>query len=77
MNQMKEAWNKNMEDEFNPYWINVIYKNMMECYNNFAPRFMCVGRKLHPFGNERHTIFCGLTSILWREKIVEGEDRPA
>ena len=34
---------------------------------------MCVGSKPHPFGNERHTICFGLTSIIWRAQIVEGE----
>ena len=37
---------------------------------------MCVGHKTHPFGNERHTICCALTSILRRAQIVEGKDRP-
>ena len=37
---------------------------------------MCVGRKPHPCGNERHAIFCALTYILWRAQIVEGKDRP-
>ena len=32
---------------------------------------MSVGRKPHPFGNERHTISCALTSILFRYLIVE------
>ena len=40
------------------------------------PGFMCVGRKPNPFGNERHTICCALTSILWRAQIVKGKDRP-
>ena len=33
----------------------------MEWLNKYAPGFMCVGYKPHPFDNERHTIFCGLT----------------
>ena len=42
----------------------------------YVPVFMCVGRKPHHFGNERQTICCGLTSILWRYQIAEGKDRP-
>ena len=38
---------------------------------------MCVGRKPHPFGNERHTICCRLTPIVWRKNIVKGKDRPS
>ena len=74
---MEEPWNKNMADEFKSSWINVISKRMMEWYNKFIPRFMYVGRKPHPFGNDSHTIYCGLTSILWRAHIVKVKDRPA
>ena len=49
---------------------------MMDWFNKYAPGFMCVGSKPHPFGNERHNICCGLTSILWRSKIVEGKYCP-
>ena len=42
--------------------------------NKHAPGFMCVGRKPHHFGNDSHTICCGLTSILWISQIVEGND---
>ena len=49
---------------------------MMEWLNKWDLGFMYVGCKLHPFGNERHTIRCALTSILWRAHIVEGKDRP-
>ena len=65
-----------MDKELNPLYINVLDKSMMEWFNKYAPGFMCVGRKHHPFGNEGHTICCGLTSILWRAQIVEGKDRP-
>ena len=49
---------------------------MMEWFNRYAPVFMCVGRKPHPFGNDRHTTCCGLTSILWRSQIAEVKYRP-
>ena len=61
MRQMEEARNKNMVDEFNPSRINVLENSMMEWYNKISPGFMCVGRKPHPFGNEHHAIYCGLT----------------
>ena len=64
MSQMEETWNMNMAEEFNPSWINVLDKSMMEWFNKYTPQFMCVGRKTHPFGNERQTICCGLTCIL-------------
>ena len=49
---------------------------MMEWFNKYAPEFMCVGRKPHPFINKRHNICCGLTSILCRAQIVEGKYHP-
>ena len=65
-----------MAQQFLPSWINVIDKSMMEWFNKWSPGFMCVGRKPHPFGNERHTICCALASILWRAQIVEGKYSP-
>ena len=73
---MEEARNMNMSEEFNPSWINVLDKIIMEWFNKYAPGFMCIGPKTHPFGNERHTVCCGLMSILWRDYIVEGKCRP-
>ena len=75
MRQWEEVWNKNMEDEFSPSWVSVLDESMMECLNKYCPGFMCVGRKPHPFGNERHTISCALTSILFRALITEGKDQ--
>ena len=49
---------------------------MMEWLKKYPPVFMCIGRKPRPFGNERNTIFCGLTYIIWIAQIVEGKDRP-
>ena len=77
MRQTEEPWNKNMANEFNPYLINVINKSMMEWYNKFPPGFICVGSKLHLFGNEHHPICYGIASILWRAYIVNKKDRPA
>ena len=76
MRKTEEAWILNMAEDFNPSWINVLDESMMEWFDKYAPGFMCVGRKPFPFGNKRHTICCGLTSILWRAQIVEGKDRP-
>ena len=46
----------------------------MSKYNFTA--WMWVGRNPHPFGNERHTISCGLSTIMWFAEILEGRDRP-
>ena len=76
MRQWEEAWNKNTEDEFSPSWASVLDDSMFEWLNKYCPGFMSVCRKPHPFGNERHTISCALTSILFRTLIVEGKDQP-
>ena len=49
MHKTEEAWNLNMAEEFNPSWINVLDESMMEWFNKYAPGFMCVGHKPHPF----------------------------
>ena len=74
---MEELWNKNIEDKFNPGWINILDKSMVEWFNNYSPGFMCVDRKPHTSGNERHVIFYCLMSILWRAHIVEGKYCPS
>ena len=66
-----ETRKKYKADKFNPSWINLLGESIMECHNESLPEFMCVGGKKHPFGNERYTICCGITSILWREHIFE------
>jgi len=49
MRQMAEYWNQNMADFFSPSWISMLNESMMEWTNKYAPGFMCVGRKPHPF----------------------------
>ena len=69
-----------MEPEYGstvfPSCINVLDESMMKWFIKWAPGFMFVGRKPHLFVNERHTIFCALSYILWRAQIVEGKYRP-
>ena len=66
MRQLEGAWNQNMAQKFFPSWINVLDDSMMDWFNKWAPGFMCVGRKPHPFVNEHHAICFNLTSIMWR-----------
>ena len=65
-----------MEEEFSPSWVSVLDEFMMEWLNKYCPGFMCVGRTPHPFGNERHTIRCAITLILFRALIASGKDQP-
>ena len=41
-----------------------------------CPAWMFVGRMHYPFGNERHNISCGLSTIMWFLEIVGGRYRP-
>ena len=76
--QLIEAWNQNMTENFIPSWILCLDESMMRWINKYTcPGFMFVPRKPWPFGNEFHTIACGISGILWRLEIVEGKDQPA
>ena len=66
-----------MEDKLNPRYINFLDESMMEWFNKYSTGFMFVGRNPHPFGNDRHTICCGLTSIIWIAQNIEGKDCPS
>ena len=50
---MEEIWNKNMEDNIDLYWINVIYESMMELFNKYSPEFICVGNRSNSLGGKK------------------------
>ena len=50
MPQMEEVLNKSTADEFNMSWIIKRDKGIIEWFNKYYPRFICIGRKIHPFG---------------------------
>ena len=76
MRQWEEVRNKNMENKSSLSWVSILDEPIMEWVNKYCPVFMCVGCKPHPFVNERHTISCAPTSILFRGLIVKGKDQP-
>jgi len=72
-----EAWNDNMEEQFEPSWISCLDESMSKWINQYTcPGFVFCPRKPWPFGNEYHTIACGESIILWRVEMVEGKDAP-
>jgi hypothetical protein len=75
---MIDAFNDHYAKGYRPSWLNCIDKLMNIWINKFFPGFMSLPRKLHPFGNEYHSIVNGDGGkpIMWRVKIVEGMDRP-
>ena len=76
--QMVKVWNTNMRDVFIPGWITCLDESMSVWHNKWT----CLGYvfcpwKPHPFGNEYHTICCGLSGLLFAVEMVEGKDRPS
>jgi Transposase IS4 len=71
------AWNDNMTINFTPGWISCLDESMMVWSSQFTcPGFMFVPRKPHPFGNEWHSICCGISGVMFAIELVEGKDRP-
>ncbi|KAL7549033.1 hypothetical protein ACHAWF_012294, partial [Thalassiosira exigua] len=48
-----------------------IWHNRWTC-----PGWVFCPRKPHPFGNEYHSAYCGITGIMFVIELVEGKDRP-
>ena len=75
--ELIDAWNFNMDVVFSSSWISCLDESMSIWTNAFTcPGFMMVPRKPHPFGNEYHTICCGLSGIMFQIELVEGKDAP-
>eukprot|EP00980_Cylindrotheca_fusiformis_P024084 scaffold11524_cov91-Cylindrotheca_fusiformis.AAC.3 len=74
---MIDAWNANMNEKFTPSWISCLDESMSVWINPYTcPGFMFVPRKPWPFGNEYHTVCCGVSGIMWGVELVEGKDAP-
>ena len=72
------AWNKNMDENFIPSWINAIDESMSKWLNKYTcPGFMFVPRKPWKFGNEYHDVGCSLSDIIWQVDLQEGKDHLA
>jgi Transposase IS4 len=71
------AWNDNMNTNFDCGWISCLDESMSVWTNEYTcPGFIFVPRKPHPFGNEWHSICCGITGIMFGIELVEGKDQP-
>jgi len=74
---MITAWNENMAEKFRPGWINCLDESMSPWTNPWTcPGYMFVPRKPHPFGNEYHTVCCGVSRLMWAMELVEGKNSP-
>ena len=75
--EMMDAFNNHMADIFKCGWVACLDESMSIWFNKWTcPGWMMVPRKPHPFGNEYHTICCGLCGWLFAMSIQEGKDAP-
>ena len=73
-----EAWNANMTEQFTPNWVSCLDESMSTWMNKYScPGWMFVPRKPWPFGNEYHMAGCSLSGILWQMELIEGKDSPS
>lgn len=76
--ELMEKWNKNMERVFTPGWISCLDESMSKWVNKYScPGFVVVPRKPWPYGNEYHSIACGVSGVMYAVELVEGRDEPS
>ena len=74
---MIKMWNENIKNVFIPSWISCLDESMSPWLNKFTcPGWVWCPRKPWPFGNEYHSICCGLSGIMFGIEIIQGKDRP-
>ncbi len=76
MRELQHAFNTHYTENYTPLWLSCLDESMKTWLNKNCPGFMIVERKLHPSGNEYHSIADGDDGkpIMWRIKIQEGKD---
>ena len=74
---MISLWNANMAEIFSPGWACCLDESMSIWFNRYTcPGWVFCPRKPHPWGNEYHTIGCGVCGIMFGIEMVEGEHAP-
>ena len=62
---------------FSPGWVSCLDVSIPVWTNQYAcPGRMFVPRKPHSMGNEYHSVYCGLSGIMYSIQLVEGKDCP-
>mmetsp|Transcript_15789 Transcript_15789/g.24035 ORF Transcript_15789/g.24035 Transcript_15789/m.24035 type:complete len:151 (-) Transcript_15789:414-866(-) len=75
INQLVDAWNKNMSECFSSGYITCLDESMSPWMSQFTcPGFMFVPRKPWLFGNEWYTIACGHSKVMFQVELVKGKD---
>ena len=78
LRRLIDEWNVNMEEHFTSAWVSCLDESMFKWMNEYTcPGFRCVPRNPWSFRNEYHMIACGLTRVLYRMEIVEGNYMPS
>ena len=73
---MIAEWNENTKGQFVPSWVSCIDESMSNWFSRWTcPEWKFAPRKPCLFGNEYHSIICGVTTILFAIEVVEGKDR--
>ena len=76
--ELMEKWNNNMEHMFTPGWISCLDESMSKWVNKYScPGYVVVPQKPWPYGNEYHSIACGVSGVMYAVELVEGQDEPA
>ena len=74
---MIDHWNGHMKRIFSSSWVSCLDESMSIWYSKWTcPGWMFVPRKPHPYGNEYHSICCGLSGIMFQVELVEGKEEP-
>ena len=75
--EMVNAFNKYTQRAFVPSWIACLDESMSAWTSQWTcPGWMFVPCKPHSFGNEYHSMCCGLSGIMYSIELVEGKDWP-
>ena len=75
--QMITEWNRNVNCVFVPRWAVCLDESLSIWTKKWTcPGWVFCPRKPHPFGNEYHSICCGLCAIMFGIDLVEGRDHP-
>ncbi len=74
---MIEAWNNDMAAIFIPARVLCLDESVSIWHSMFTcPGWVFCPRKPHPFGNEYHSMYCGISGVMMMIELVEGKDRP-
>ena len=78
MRQIINNFNEHYLDNYTTSWLSCLDESMNYFLDKFCPGFMIVTRKLHPLGNEYHSIADGDEGyhVMYQIKIQKWKDRP-